>query len=430
MSACLSPADIARLARGESALDDVMRKHASECTVCSQRIGFLRGCMTAGMIEVAEEALEVGTLLRELEATPGTPLRWWRLVQESRFHRPALVRRLVALALEARQKNTQVALGYSTAATKIVEVLAANQEQIAEVRFEAWRHHAWLLREASRYEECRAAFVTAEEAAAQTGDPELSHALVLLSRAILDIEPDVWMPDECRALVEQAERVFARCDPERYLRAKTVRGILTGRSGDHEKAAVILAEVLAFTPPADESAYAEALHNYLWAVVQSGRVDDDLFEQLATLELMDEHHGATLSVLRDRWMRGLLLIGKGLSEEAAELLREAMRGFETHGDIDTAVRVGFDAVRALLHSERYPEATELARDLVSRSYGLDMREPSRRRALTAEAVRYLRDAAQLGALTADLVQTVARYVDTIRAQRPIDFVPPMPLDQM
>jgi hypothetical protein len=430
VSACLSPADLARLARGESMLDEAMETHASECAVCSQRIGFLRGCMTAGANEIAEEALEIAALLRELEETPGTPLRWWRFVQQPRFHRPSLVRRLVALAIDARRKNTKIAIGYSATATQIVELLAANQEQIADLRFQAWRHHAFLLCEASKYDECRAALVTAEEAAAQTADPELSRGLVLLSRAILNIEPDVWVPDECCALIEQAERIFSRRDPDRHLRAKTVRGILLGRCGDYGNAAAILAEVLAFTPPADESAYAEALHNYLWAVVQAGRVDDELTEQLSTLEFMDEHHGATLSVLRDHWMRALLVLGKGRAEEAAALLRDTMRGFETHGDIDTALRVGLDAVRAFLQGERYPEAVELARDLVSRSFGLDTREPTRRRTLTAEAIAYLRDAAQLGALTADLVSTVARYVDTIRAQRPIDFVPPMPLSQM
>jgi tetratricopeptide (TPR) repeat protein len=270
-----------------------------------------------------------------------------------------------------------------------------------------------LLREVARYEKCGEAFVVAEEAAALASDPELSHAIVPLSRALLNIEPDVWRPEEARALLERAERAFARRDPDRLMRTKTVRGMLALRSGDFDGAASVFAEVLASTPRDKEDAYADALRNSLWAAVQAGRMSEDLSSQIDALEAIDERRGRYLNVLRDRWMQGLVYLAAARHEKSVALLRDSMRGFEARGDPDVAVRVGIDAVRALLASERYKGCVELCRDLVSRSVGLDQREPTRRRALTAEAITYLRDAAQRESLTDDLVQSVGAYVDRI-----------------
>lgn len=112
---------------------------------------------------------------------------------------------------------------------------------------------------------------------------------------------------------------------------------------------------------------------------------------------------------------------------AISLLRRAMTEI---GDADSSIRIGLDAMEALLLDERHDEAFGLARELASASVFLDEREPSRRHGLTAQVFAYLREAAQFQALTADLVADIGRYLDRITRQRPVDFVPPMPLADM
>jgi len=100
------------------------------------------------------------------------------------------------------------------------------------------------------------------------------------------------------------------------------------------------------------------------------------------------------------------------------------------GDRDSAIRIGLDLVQVLLIDDCRTEALALARHLAETAFGLDQAEPSRRRALTAQVCAYLRDAAVSQVWTADLVAGLSRYVDQITRQRPVDFIPPMPLSQM
>jgi hypothetical protein len=87
-------------------------------------------------------------------------------------------------------------------------------------------------------------------------------------------------------------------------------------------------------------------------------------------------------------------------------------------------------VEALLLDESYDEALRLARQLATTASTLDEREPNRRRALTAQVFAYLREAAHRHAWTPDLVAHLGQYIDRITRQRPIDFIPPMPLSAM
>ena len=429
MSACLSADTLARLAEGDAGVDPGEEEHARECAVCARHLSLLRACLALGVDEISEETQEVDALLRELWTE--REWRWGRMVSDPRFHRPSLARRMLALALVTRESDTRLALGYSSSAIKIVEALSRDPAEIADLRFDAWRYHANLLRELGAYGPCRDAFVSAEQAAQAATDAEASKALVDLSRALLVMEPDVWEPTEGLALLQSAERVFEkRGDRERLIHVRTVRGMLAIRAGNPVEAASIFAEILAVTSREHENRFADAQRNYLWAIVHAGGADDEILEQIGSLEMFDERREAHINILRDRWMRGLVGLARGRLNEAVALLRNTMRGFDAKGHADTSIRVGIDAVRALLVAQRYEECVELARDLASRAVGLDQREPKRRRALTAEAVSYLRDAAQHEILTPDLAQSIARYVDQITHQRPLDFVPPMPLHQM
>ena len=428
MSTCLSAETLGRIAEGNSPVDPQDEQHVRGCAICAEQVAFLRRCIATGLNAVEEEVREVEALLSELWMERHS--RWERIVTDPRFHRPSLVRRMLTLAFAARESDTRLALQYASTATAIVQLLPRTQRGIADLRFDAWRFHSTLLREMGQYYLCEEALAVAQEVAKQASDPELSKAIILLSRALLAIEPDVWQPEEGLTLLERAERLFEQRDRRRLLHTKTTRGMLKTRAGDANEAAAIFGEVLSVTSREEESAYADALRNYLWAAVHAGLAHDDMVAEIDELERADERRGAHLHVLRDRWIHGLLDLAARRLEQAIALLRDTMRGFEAKGHTEISIRAGIDAVRALLTAARDEESLELARDLASRATGLDQRQPSRRRALTAEAMSYLREAAQRRVLTADLVESVGAYLDKITHQRPVDFLPPMPLHEM
>jgi hypothetical protein len=126
-------------------------------------------------------------------------------------------------------------------------------------------------------------------------------------------------------------------------------------------------------------------------------------------------------------MKGKLHVIRGEYASATGLLRLAMG---TIGDPDASIRVGLDLIEALLLDGQHGEADDLAHELADVAVSLDQREPSRRHQLTAQVLAYLREAAERQAWTPDLVSDVARYLDRIVRQRPVDFIPPMSLAAM
>jgi hypothetical protein len=190
-----------------------------------------------------------------------------------------------------------------------------------------------------------------------------------------------------------------------------------------EKWLVVLEE----TPKTDRENYLNALSNFMLARVELHESNLDVEESLTFLIDENTALGRTVQVARARWLMGRVHMDRREYDPAISLLRTAMTAI---GDADSSIRIGLDAIEALLLDEHHDEAFDLARELASVAVFLDEREPSRRHGLTAQVFAYLREAAQRQALTADLVAGIGHYLDRITRQRPFDFVPPMPLADM
>lgn len=418
---CLSSDAIADFVRGNGTDDEA--SHVTACHACTRRVAFVRRAVSAGAGPIVEVVAEVEELVTRLAAAPrGT---WWRTVREPEYQRPDVARRLLTLAINARLRDRQLAVDLTKVATTIIDAIGSRE--VAELRFEAWKFASTVFREAGRYVELRDAFMKAAEAAAATSNPELAHASMLLSRALYYSEPDIWRPKKAAALLDRAERVFARCDAVRMHALRTSRAFLLFRSGDMWAAREAFAALLAMSPESDREGYLYALSNLMWVHVELGEAGSDIEQALALLIEENNAVGRAVQVARARWMMGRVNLIRGEHDTAAELLTGAM---ETIGDSDSAIRIGLDAIQALLLGDRYHEAYVLARELASAAVALDRREPSRRHDLTSQVFGYLREAAQRQALTADLVTECAHYLDRITRQPPFEFVPPMALTEM
>ena len=375
--------------------------------------------------DIRDCLIELDALLAELKAEP--PHRWPLLAGEPRFRRTDFAHRLITAGLDARWKNPAEAIDLTEAAAKITDLLQDDDPQLAEIRFQAWKYHSALLRESGRYDECRAALARATEAAAQVQDVEMADAAIVFSRALLASEPDVWRPEEAAALLDVVDEIFARRSHERWLAARSARGTLLYRLADPACVGVY-EQVLDETPESDRAAWLEALANIIVGRIECGDSSQDIDDQLATVEMHHRRANERSRVARDHWFRGKLLRLRHEHERAVQILQQSIVEYQELADYDAAVRVGIDTVASLIALERYETATELTRTLAEWSVRLDLNEPSRRRALTAQVMSYLRELAHRHSLTEDVVLDVRRYVFRITHQRPVAFLPPLPLD--
>lgn len=422
---CLSATELVD-ATLDTAADDA-RQHLAACRTCGGRVALLRRVAGSGarLADIGDVMQEVDALLTRLFATPRT--RWWRILREPEYQRADVVRRLGALADAVSLNDRRRAVALITAATQLVDALSASESDLGDLRFETWKLASAILREAGRYRETEHALARAEVAARSAADPELAEASVLFYRALLFAEPDVWRPDEAADLLDRVEPVFGRSHATRQQALVSARALLLYRAGEFDQARVNFETVLATTPATARTSYLEHLSNVMAARVELGETDDEVCRQLNLLIDENTALGRKTHVARARWLMGKVRRLRGEYQEAAELLVRAMREI---GDSDSAIRVGLDLLETFLLDDRHEEALLLARDLAVDAAALDQREPTRRRTLTAAVFAYAQEVAGRGALTADLVAELSRYVDRINRQRATDFIPPMPLADM
>lgn len=419
---CLSATELVDALLG--VLADRPKRHLRDCRTCDRRLSLLRRIAASGPDEIATAADEVNTLVARLYSTPRP--RWWRTLQGPEYHRADVVQRLARLADAAGLSDRNLSVALIHAATRLVTALPNDVPAIGDLRFETWKLASALLREAGRYEDTDRALEQAAHASRGTSDPGTAEAYVLFYRALLFSEPDVWRPNEAVELLNRAEPVFGRTEVRRQA-LLAARATLRYREGDFRGALALYQSVLAATPEADRTNRLNHLSNLLMTRVDLDEAGDEVQKQLEFLIDENAALGRAVQVARARWFLGRARRLRGEFGESESLLRAAMSEI---GDSDSAVRIGLDLMETLLLDGRYDVALRLARNLATDAAALDKREPTRRRTLTAEVVAYAREAAYRGALTADLVTDLSRYVDRINRQRATDFIPPMPLSDM
>ncbi len=426
LGACLPAEILARHVRGDlegKAAQD-SREHVDQCARCADRAALLNRVWRVGAARIGDLLEEVDTIVARILAQPAH--RWPLIVREPENRRADVARRLLAYAADERGRSSLRAAAASEAAVVITDMLAAEARDTADLRFEALKCHSALLREAGRLGETRAVLVRAEEAAERTSDPELARGSILLSRALICSEPDVWEPEAGLALLDRTDEIFARRDIERFRRARTVRAMILARSGEAHAAKRIFETVLAETPPSERDAYADALANTARANFDCGDLER-ASELLAGAAAIDRRHGRAVNLAHDAVIRARIHGARGQFDAMFETASEAMDDFRALGLEHFSIRVGLLAIRALVAQERFEEAMALARSMAERSMALDAHAPGERHSRTAEAMSYLRELAQRRELTVDVVGKVETYVDAISERRPFAFRPPVPL---
>ncbi|HYI12671.1 MAG TPA: tetratricopeptide repeat protein [Thermoanaerobaculia bacterium] len=398
--------------------------HLACCDRCRRRVEIVRRAMNAGIGAVGSAYEEVVTLTGRLLAEP--VYRWTMLAKNAEYHHPGVVRRLLTLAVEERELQIVHAAEMAHAAAVIAAAIIGEAGAVCELRFDAWKLHSALLREAGRYDDCRAALDRAERAAVGVKDVELARGAILLSRALICAEPDIWLPEEAVALLAVAEEIYTRRDLDWLRRVLTVRGMVLLRNGKADEARERFERVLAQTDPANERAYAKAQTNLGWSLLAVGDLESARIQLDRAIEA-DMRHGVAVDVGRDLCLRSRIFQETGEHEAAIQSAEESMRTFQKCGRPDEAVRAGLVAVQSYTALSDGEAARHLAIMLAERSIELDRLEPSRRRSLTAEAVSYARELAERRSLTEDVAAAVRVYVEELAIKPAVAFNPPLPL---
>jgi hypothetical protein len=417
-SVCPGPEELASYADGSGSIE--VRTHVESCRRCATRLRFLAAPDgERGLVE--EAAREAEASVRRLLSEP--PHRWPLLAGADEFRSVAVAHRLLRVAIETREAgDLRTAVAAADAVTVIADAETVDHFDAAELRFDAWKYRSAFLRELGDYEAAKAAFAHADDASAFVADPVLARASIALARAMLCAEPDVWQPEEAAALLDGAERVFAARRDERLRAARTVRAMLLLRSGDAAFARAIFENVLAAVPSVDEPARADALANVLAAAVEMA--DWDLAERIQPqVAAINRRLGRTIHSARDRWEEARIARGRNDHAGAVHAASQASREFEALGMVDDAIRAGLIAVYSLAVEGELDAALELNRSLVEKAIALDRKQPSRRHALTAEALTYLRELAQRRMLTGDAISEIESYLDRIFTRPPVNFRP-------
>lgn len=423
---CLSPGTIALLVSED--LTDADRvaadRHLANCGRCTERIALLRRILKAGVDEIRDAMEEVISVTARLLAEPEH--RWPLLVRESEYRRIDVAQHLLAIAIQERTRSTRRAAQLAHSAGVIGEALVSETRAAFEIAFEASKLEAAFLRESARYDECRAALVRAEDAADHVRDVESARAAVLLSRALVCAEPDVWLPDEALALLDRAEAAYASRNSNAVVKTLILRGMLMLRRGDADAARTAFESVLTRTSPEDEGAYADAEMNLAHALFELGELES-AETRIANAARVNLRHGRTAVVARGAWLSARIQQRRGEHESAITLAEGAMAELEAAGLPDHALRAGLVAVASYAAVDAVHDAKRLCSTLAARSVQLDQREPTRRRSLTAEALAYLRQLSDRSSLTPDVVASVQTYVEEITSKPAVPFKPPLPL---
>lgn len=428
-SECLTPEMLVSVAEGFGS--GAAREHVASCKQCSRTVDLIKRMKLVGLNEISDVLEDVAVLESAILAEP--PHRWESIVADPQYQHPFVARRLLAIAVDARARDPRVAACASAAATVVMDILAADAQEVSDLRFEVWKTHAALLREVGEFTSLRAALVRADEAAERTSDVEYARAMMLLSRALIAADPDVWQPDEAFALLDRAEPVFQRRDVERFRHSRTTRGMVLYRSGRMAEAHAIFVSIAAEISEESVLSRADALRNVAVTSHALGEV-----AHAATLirevEHVDRHFGQSMNIARDLWLAALICQSQGDDETALVKGQASMFEFEQLGMPAERIRVGLVVVQSFTALEDGGAALALCQELTTVAMDLDRRQPSRRRILTTEALRYLREAAARAWLTGpagvDLVSAVRSYVEEISNKPPSRFVPPVPLEPM
>jgi tetratricopeptide (TPR) repeat protein len=239
-----------------------------------------------------------------------------------------------------------------------------------------------------------------------TGDPLLRARVAELTASLMcDLRQ---FPTAFRLLDLSFKLYTKHCLHHEAGHALIKKGIHTGRSGDPEDAIRLLARGLRLIDRSREPKLPfHVLHNILLFRIELGQFRTAR-RQLWEMRPLYERYADKINLLRLRWLEGKIFVGIGDLERAVRALLQAKERFEQAGMTYDAALISFDLASAWLQEGKRKEVRQLIHEML---------ETFRARYIAREAIAsllMLRDAADRGSLSLDLLDMVAGYFRSLK----------------
>lgn len=288
---------------------------------------------------------------------------------------------------------------------------------VARARGNAWKERANALRLRGEFQDALWAVDEAERHYQQQPIPDFDLAVADYVRATILVETD--RVSECIELTERAAQTFLEYgDAQRQVHARMVEaGACYNLNRKRESREIYLSLLKPLQEIGDSRTLALVFLDIAHTSVDLNDADMASIYFLQAAPLFKEF-GMTAEVVAARWGLGRLMASTGRFDEALDRLRSAQAETEKLGFSGDAALISLDMAEVLLALGRSEEVPGLCRTLVGRF----AKSGSNERAL--RALSYLREAAEAGKASTELVRYVRSYVAEVPRQPQLLFLPP------
>jgi tetratricopeptide (TPR) repeat protein len=371
--------------------------------------------------EICQQQSAAGQLLDELMAQTLPARRLLLAGNSPRFQNLFLCELLIGKAREAAFQDADQSLDLAHLAVAIAESLHPASCGGREVREGLWcRASAQLanaLRVSGRHVEAELVFRPVEALIREEGRIGLQDlARVLDLRASLHRERRQF--EHAAHLLDRVVEIYQKLGTWNLLgRALMQRSAICGEVGDLEGEIRMLRRALDLLDPNEEPrSFLVARHNLIYALNQSGR-SREAFALLFHTRPLYFKTGDRLSLLRLRWLEGLVAVGLGRLEQAEVAFREVRDAYvQLALDWDAAL-VSLELAGVYVCQGRTADVLQLAEEMIA-VFGA--REIHRE---AFQALAYFCSAARLEEVGISLIQEVSDFVKEVRTNPGLQFTP-------
>lgn len=322
----------------------VVRHLLADCPPCGarlQRASTMNDCDYSSAFTAAEASLNdfmapwqpqqvsSETLLSELERM-APEVRLQRVGNESRFHIPSLVERLIEQSHSLRYRSPQEMLHYAELAKTVAEACPAeslgSERQFNDLRARGWMQYANALRVCSQFTDSDKAFAVASRYRdAGTRDPLLR---ARLSEQLASLRTNQGRYREAIELAEEAGAIYQELDENHSLASTMIQSAVASLYANEPEEAIrtLNAAIPLIDSERNPHLLLAACNNLVHSYIALDKPEQALslyFEVRSLYKDFDDE----LNLLRVGWQEGQLLRDLGHLHAAEAALLEARKGF-------------------------------------------------------------------------------------------------------
>lgn len=311
------------------------------------------------------------------------------------------------------------ALELTSVAVEIADAMRIDAypfDLVISARARTWRDHAFVLFYLGRFAEALRAVDRADQLFRQIPVHDFDLARVNVIRAVIYRATERLA--EAIPLAREAAATFISFgDRERYAKARMSEAAMLLSSGDVADALDIWKSLEDDQAIAGDVSSAMVLHNIGHCCRLMGQLDraaDYFIRAIDRYKLF----GATVEIIRTRWLLGQIYVAQSRFEQALPILRESWHSFDALRIEGDAALAALQVVELLLILDRPAEVPGICRSLLDHftRNGLTSR--------AATALAYLREAVAMGKATPALVRHVHDFIRDLPQHATGVYLPP------